>query len=87
MGANAWSPASFEALLNRFPAVRARIEGAAPDGPIRGQGPLRRTGRGPVEGGLIRVGDAAGYVDAVTGDGLSLAFACAQALERSCPRR
>jgi flavin-dependent dehydrogenase len=31
------------------------------------------------------VGDAAGYVDAVTGEGLSLAFTCAEALGNLLP--
>jgi flavin-dependent dehydrogenase len=32
-----------------------------------------------VHGRVLLVGDSAGYVDALTGEGLSLAFGCAQA--------
>ena len=36
--------------------------------------------------GLALIGDAAGYVDAITGQGLSLAFTSAELLVRALPR-
>ncbi|MCC5691560.1 hypothetical protein, partial [Klebsiella pneumoniae] len=65
----------FDALLARFPALAERLAGAAPDSAPRGAGPLLRRVRGRVADRFALVGDAAGYVDAVTGEGLSLAFA------------
>ncbi|ABC80166.1 NAD(P)/FAD-dependent oxidoreductase [Anaeromyxobacter dehalogenans] len=68
---------SFEALLERFPALAARLEGAAFATPARGAGPLARAARARVADRLVLLGDAAGYLDAVTGEGLSLAFGSA----------
>ena len=50
-----------------------------------GAGPLRQPARGAVAGGgrIALVGDAAGYVDALTGEGLSLGFEAALALGES----
>ena len=70
----------FETLLARFPAVAARLAGAEADSEVRGCGPLSRPVRARASGRVALVGDAAGYVDAITGQGLSLAFRSAQAL-------
>jgi menaquinone-9 beta-reductase len=71
---------TFELLLSRFPVLQEQLARATPDSELRGSGPLRRHVRGAVSGRLILVGDAAGYVDAITGEGLSLAFEGARAL-------
>ena len=70
----------FAALLARFPAVAAHLGGAAADSEVRGSGPLARPVRARAGDRVALVGDAAGYVDAITGQGLSLAFRSAQAL-------
>jgi 2-polyprenyl-6-methoxyphenol hydroxylase-like FAD-dependent oxidoreductase len=75
----------FEALLARFPAVSRRVGSAAPDSAPRGAGPFHRRARARVADRLVLLGDAAGYVDAVTGDGLALAFACAEDLAALVP--
>jgi menaquinone-9 beta-reductase len=72
--------ASFPALLSRFPALQSRFEGAEPDSDVRGAGPFLRGARRRVADRLVLIGDAAGYVDAITGEGLSLAFVGALAL-------
>jgi menaquinone-9 beta-reductase len=77
--------ASFDALLARFPALRARLSTAAPDSEVRGAGPFARASRARVLDRLVLLGDAAGYVDAVTGEGLSLAFQCALDLAALLP--
>lgn len=77
--------ASFEALLARFPALAERLGPAEPDSKVRGAGPLERAARARVADRFALVGDAAGYVDAVTGEGLSLAFTCAEALGQLLP--
>jgi flavin-dependent dehydrogenase len=64
--------------LAAFPVLRERLGASAVDRP-RAAGPLRCQVASPVAGRVLLVGDAAGYVDALTGEGLSLAFACAEA--------
>jgi flavin-dependent dehydrogenase len=55
-------------------AVRARFDGAEPIGPALACGPLRVRCRRPWRHRALLVGDAAGYVDAITGEGMSLAL-------------
>jgi len=64
----------FTALLARFPDLARRLAGAPVDGRRRGSGPLEQRAAAVVRGNLALVGDAAGYVDAITGEGLSLAL-------------
>ena len=71
--------APFAAHLAGFPALRERLP-ASPADRVRGAGPLRQDVPARVRGRVLLVGDAAGYVDALTGEGLALGFACAQAL-------
>lgn len=70
----------FDDLLSRFPALAGRLAGAPAASHDRGCGPLRQRVRAVVRGRLALLGDAAGYVDAITGEGLSLAFHHAFAL-------
>ncbi|MEX0171013.1 NAD(P)/FAD-dependent oxidoreductase [Streptomyces sp. LMG1-1-1.1] len=71
----------FDEQLTRFPALAARLRTA--DGtPVRGAGPLRQQARARTAGRVLFVGDAAGYVDALTGEGLTLALTAADALVR-----
>ncbi|MEU8250624.1 NAD(P)/FAD-dependent oxidoreductase [Nonomuraea sp. NPDC048916] len=71
--------------LGGFPGLLARL-GSAPATAVRGAGPLRQRVRARVAGRVLLVGDAAGYTDALTGEGISLAVQCAQALV-DCLRR
>lgn len=71
---------TFDELLDRFPAVRSRLGDAPALDEPRGAGPLRQRVRGRVAGRVVLVGDAAGYRDALTGQGLELGFASAGAL-------
>jgi len=73
------SKAAYATHLEAFPTLRRRLEGAAPASDVRGAGPLRQGARSRVAGRVLLVGDAAGYVDALTGEGLALGFAQAQA--------
>lgn len=82
-----WSgrKAGFDALLAGFPRLATRFVGRPVVSDDRGAGPLLQRVHGVVRGdgetdGLALVGDAGGYVDAITGEGLSLAFAQAEAL-------
>jgi flavin-dependent dehydrogenase len=78
-------PASFEILLRRFPALVARLADAPADSRPRGAGPFSQWSRSRVADRFVLVGDAAGYVDPITGEGVSMAFACAQALGEILP--
>lgn len=73
-----WSPGTrdrktgFDELLENFPALAERLRGAEATSRDRGCGPLRQRTRGVVRGRTALVGDAAGYVDAITGEGLAV---------------
>jgi flavin-dependent dehydrogenase len=71
--------APFATQLEDFPALRARLGGEVVTGP-RGAGPLRQRASARVSGRALLVGDAAGYVDALTGEGIAVSLACARRL-------
>ncbi len=76
---------SFEGVLARFPALEERLAGAKADSLLRGAGPLLRRSRAQVADRFVLLGDAAGYVDAITGEGLSLALQSASILGELLP--
>ncbi|CAM5674803.1 NAD(P)/FAD-dependent oxidoreductase [Mycolicibacterium aubagnense] len=69
----------FDAKFAAFDELRQRVAGHE-FGPDRAAGPLRQRVRSRVAGRVLLVGDAAGYIDALTGEGLGLAFSAAEAL-------
>ncbi|GAB2599797.1 NAD(P)/FAD-dependent oxidoreductase [Streptomyces capparidis] len=71
--------APYDDHLARFPDLARRLAGRRA-GPVRGAGPLRQTARRRTAGRVLLVGDAAGYVDALTGEGVAVALAGAAAL-------
>jgi len=77
-----WSgkTATFDELLRRFPGLQRRLENVPVASKDRGAGPLQQRCRAVVSGDLALVGDASGYLDAITGEGLSLSFRQAAAL-------
>lgn len=66
--------ATYDEHLADFPELLARLEGAEPVDSVRGAGPLRQRARRRTAGRVLLVGDAAGYVDALTGEGVALAL-------------
>lgn len=72
----------YDAHLAGFPELLARLEGP-PVTAVRGAGPMRQRVRRRTAGRVLLVGDAAGYVDALTGEGVALALASAEAAVRS----
>ncbi|MBO3090226.1 NAD(P)/FAD-dependent oxidoreductase [Cellulomonas dongxiuzhuiae] len=70
--------ASLDAALAALPELAERLAGA-PAGPVRGAGPLRQRSTRRTAGPVRLVGDASGYVDALTGEGLRVGFAQARA--------
>ncbi|MFI2488724.1 NAD(P)/FAD-dependent oxidoreductase [Promicromonospora kroppenstedtii] len=76
------SAAGFDTLLRtQFPELAARV-GAAQAGPLLGAGPLRRRSQRRTAGRVRLVGDASGYVDALTGEGVRVGLAQAAAAVR-----
>lgn len=86
-----WSDGQLEekptvgSLLVRFPLLGRRLGGAEPDSEPRGAGPFLQRVRRRVAPRFALLGDAAGYVDAITGEGMSVALVCAEALAACLP--
>ncbi len=70
--------APFDEQLTAFPVLAERVAAGSAQ-PVLGAGPLRQGAVRRVAGRVLLVGDAAGYVDALTGEGVSLALAQAEA--------
>lgn len=75
-------PAPFEAQLATFQSLSRRLSGCR-RGPVRGAGPFLQQPRAVCGGRVALVGDAAGYCDAITGEGVALALAGAERLVAS----
>ncbi|MHA7135302.1 NAD(P)/FAD-dependent oxidoreductase [Oerskovia turbata] len=69
----------FDDALAGFDELAERLRDAEPLGPVRGAGPLRQRSRRRSGGRVRLVGDASGYVDALTGEGLRVGLAQASA--------
>ena len=64
----------FETALNQMPALRERLFGASLSSRERGAATAMRKLRNVVKSNVALLGDASGGVDAITGEGLRLAF-------------
>lgn len=64
----------FDTAIESFPRITDRIRGAETTSIDRGGGPLWRRARAVHTDRVALLGDAAGYLDAVTGEGLALGF-------------
>lgn len=65
----------FDAAVSAHPALAARLHDVPTVGDLRGAGPLHQRVRSRVAGRTLLVGDAAGYLDALTGEGLAIGLA------------
>ncbi|HWD80944.1 MAG TPA: FAD-dependent monooxygenase [Kribbella sp.] len=65
---------TFDSHLEAFPQLKRRLHGAEPASTVMGAGPLRQRVRARTAGRVLLVGDAAGYVDALTGEGIAVAL-------------
>jgi flavin-dependent dehydrogenase len=74
------APASYDHLLGHFPALARSLAGSEPPGRVRGAGPFEQRVSAVLAPGVALVGDAAGYLDAVSGEGLALGFRAAVVL-------
>ena len=70
---------SIDDHLASFPELRELLAGADASGDVRGAGPLRQGSSRRTAGRVLLVGDAAGYVDALTGEGVALGLGQAEA--------
>ncbi len=70
---------SYAHALAAFPELSQRLRVAVAS-QVRGAGPLRQRTSSRVNGRVLLVGDAAGYVDALTGEGIAISLSCADAL-------
>ena len=73
----------FDEALAASPELAGRIAGARPASELRGAGPFRQRTSARRAGRVLLVGDASGYVDAITGEGLRLGFEQARAAVNS----
>jgi 2-polyprenyl-6-methoxyphenol hydroxylase-like FAD-dependent oxidoreductase len=71
----------FFSLLNAIPHLRERLTQAQPIGSARSTGPFEQRTTRRAADGIVLLGDASGYLDPCTGEGLTLAFRQALALE------
>jgi flavin-dependent dehydrogenase len=69
--------ARFDDVLDDFPLLRERLTG--PRSRVMGAGPLRQQASARAAGRVLLAGDAGGYVDALTGEGIALGLAQARA--------
>lgn len=72
-------PLDFAAAIAALPEVAAKLKGALPASELKGAGPLRQKTSARTKGRALLVGDASGYVDALTGEGLRIGLAQALA--------
>ena len=72
----------YEGRIAAFPALLDRLGAAPSASEVRGAGPLRHDVTRRVYGRVLLVGDASGYLDALTGEGIGVGLAQADALAR-----
>lgn len=69
-----------DAAIAEHARLRERLTGAPIASELRGAGSLRQRARSRTSGRVALVGDASGYVDAITGEGMRVGFAQAAVL-------
>jgi len=74
MGSRPQAPLRMADLPSLFPALAERLKDAVPTDSVKGSLSLSTRLRSVAGGPFVLIGDASGSVDAITGDGLSMAF-------------
>ncbi|MCW5980183.1 MAG: NAD(P)/FAD-dependent oxidoreductase [Bryobacteraceae bacterium] len=77
---------TFSCWLRQQPVVAELLEGAQQVSPLQGVAPLGAGSRRGVVPGAALLGDAAGFLDPITGGGMAQALMTAELLARSMPR-
>jgi menaquinone-9 beta-reductase len=70
-------------FINQFPTLCEHLSGATTCGDLQAIGPLSRQVKSPITDGVLLIGDAAGYLDAITGEGIGLAVTQALAMNQT----
>lgn len=70
---------NYQETISGIPQLAKHLSGHAPSSQLAGAGPFAQYTSARTAGRVLLVGDASGYVDAITGEGLRLGFAQAQA--------
>lgn len=65
---------NFWEIVGLLPDLERRLRASEPASKLRGAGPLRQNVKARTSGRAMLVGDAAGYVDALTGEGMRVGF-------------
>jgi 2-polyprenyl-6-methoxyphenol hydroxylase-like FAD-dependent oxidoreductase len=78
---------AYSRWLQAEPVLAERLEGAEQITPIAGRSPLTSRARSGVAPGLVLLGDAAGFVDPITGGGMAQALVSAELLARYAANR
>ena len=73
-------------LAAQHPTLMERLRGATLVSPPRGRTPLACRAQAGVAPGAVLLGDAAGFIDPVTGGGIAQALLSAELLARVLPR-
>ena len=69
----------YQQLLQHFPELLERLDQSQPCSTVRGAGPFERRVRTPLKGNILLVGDSAGYLDPLTGEGIRLGLDASEA--------
>ena len=64
----------FDQTISGIPTLASRLAGLDSSTGLKGAGPFRQRASRPSTGRVLLIGDASGYVDAITGEGLRLGF-------------
>ncbi|MGN6754096.1 MAG: NAD(P)/FAD-dependent oxidoreductase [Intrasporangium sp.] len=75
--------APFDELLRSFPVLCERLDGAPSASRVMGAGPFRQKAIRRVADRVLLVGDASGYIDALTGEGIAVGVAQAREAVRA----
>jgi flavin-dependent dehydrogenase len=78
---------SFRRWLLAEPALAKHLEGAEQITPVLATSPLAAQARSGVAPGFVLLGDAAGFLDPITGGGMTQALMTAELLDRHIPDR
>jgi flavin-dependent dehydrogenase len=76
---------TMDELGARFPALARRLDCAPVVSTVHGAGPMAQRARRRTDERLVLIGDAAGFVDSIAADGLSVAFNSALVLGDRLP--
>ena len=69
---------AYDAFLHDDPTLRERFSGGERISKVMAAGPLATKSSRPITDGAMLVGDAAGFIDPITGEGISIALASAR---------